>query len=198
MDFAEEFVEELLNKSQNPSLQYNTKVKEKTLLLDSKPKDVRGIKNRRKERKENLAKRKALSRKERREMGLDGIPAHISFDFLKPLHKLWYQYVMKLLDGNYLDLERLLKADLHGSLITVVQAKEPSSIGISGIAFRETENMFYIVTKEDLVKKVPKKDHVFTMAIEDFIFTFYGNHIATRPADKISKKFKSRSTIEMM
>jgi len=48
--------------------------------------------------------------------------------------------------------ERLLKADYHGSIITVTRAKCPSLVGASGIVLQETKNTLKIITKDDRLK----------------------------------------------
>ena len=48
--------------------------------------------------------------------------------------------------------EKLLKADFHGSCVTVQKSKCPSYIGVSGIVLQETRNMFKVITKDDQVK----------------------------------------------
>ena len=48
--------------------------------------------------------------------------------------------------------ERLLKADYHGSIITVTRAKCPSLVGACGIVLQETKNTLKIITKDDRLK----------------------------------------------
>lgn len=47
---------------------------------------------------------------------------------------------------------RLLKADLHGAVLTVIRSKCSGFVGVRGILLQETENMFNIVTATDQLK----------------------------------------------
>ncbi|KAF8885900.1 Rof/RNase P-like protein [Gymnopilus junonius] len=60
---------------------------------------------------------------------------------------------------------KLLKADYHGSIMTVTQAKNPCLVGLSGIVIHETENAFKVVTKQNKVKLLPKQNSIFTFAV---------------------------------
>ena len=45
-----------------------------------------------------------------------------SYELYIPLHNLWKEYVTELLGGNYTEkniCNKLIKADMHGALITV-------------------------------------------------------------------------------
>uniref|UniRef100_A0A7N9CWD8 Ribonuclease P protein subunit p29 n=1 Tax=Macaca fascicularis TaxID=9541 RepID=A0A7N9CWD8_MACFA len=52
---------------------------------------------------------------------------------------------------------KLLKADLHGAVISVTKSKCPSYVGITGILLQETKHIFKIITKEDRLKAC--RDH---------------------------------------
>ncbi|KAJ3317038.1 RNase P/RNase MRP complex subunit [Blyttiomyces sp. JEL0837] len=94
-------------------------------------------------------------------------------------------------------LSKVVKADYHGAVLTVTHAKTASDIGISGIMIKETENMFYVVKRDDKVKAIPKKSHIFAFEFGGLLFTLFGNHVKGRPADRIAKKFKPKATVQM-
>ncbi|KAJ8700811.1 RNase P/RNase MRP complex subunit [Pleurotus ostreatus] len=60
---------------------------------------------------------------------------------------------------------KLLKADFHGSIMTVKQSKNPCLIGLSGIVILESENAFKVITKDNRVKLIPKQNAIFTFAV---------------------------------
>ncbi|CCL99141.1 uncharacterized protein FIBRA_01156 [Fibroporia radiculosa] len=60
---------------------------------------------------------------------------------------------------------KLVKADFHGSLVTVRQSKNPCLVGLSGLVIHETENAFKIVTRKDQLKLIPKKNSIFVFAV---------------------------------
>lgn len=88
---------------------------------------------------------------------------------------------------------------IHSCLGTLVaQSKCPTLVGHSGIVIKDTEHMFFLVTKENQLKKVPKCNCVFTMPVgTERVFTLYGNQLRTRPADRATKKYKNRLTVEL-
>jgi len=60
---------------------------------------------------------------------------------------------------------KLVKADFHGSLLTVRQSKNPCLVGLSGIVIHETENAFKVITRKDQLKLIPKQNSIFTLAV---------------------------------
>ncbi|KAH9955899.1 Rof/RNase P-like protein [Russula dissimulans] len=60
---------------------------------------------------------------------------------------------------------KLVKADFHGSIVTVRRSKNPALVGVSGIVVQETENTFKVVTRKDKLKVLPKQGSVFVFAV---------------------------------
>ncbi|KZT68989.1 RNase P/MRP, p29 subunit [Daedalea quercina L-15889] len=105
------------------------------------------------------------------------------FRLFLPLHALWTGYMAELLalppapsgPNNQSIPEaipnsaamhaKLVKADFHGSIMTVRQSKNPCLVGLSGIVIHETENAFKIVTRKDQLKLVPKQNSIFAFAV---------------------------------
>ncbi|KAI8902385.1 Rof/RNase P-like protein [Globomyces pollinis-pini] len=208
--FTSDFVKgTLLQKNQNPNLQFDTKVKDKILQLDDRVTNFATLKSKRiQQQKKN--NRKLLYRKQRRELGLYDIPkesqkyhqlnVNVRWDLFVPLHQLWLGYMDNLLkDVTNLQniFAKLVKADFHGAIVTVTRSKCPSNIGIYGIIVKDTENMLYLITKGDEMKVIPKQNNVFSIAIRDKLFTLYGNQFCHRPADRASKKFKTKQTVDL-
>ncbi|KAJ7305573.1 Rof/RNase P-like protein [Mycena albidolilacea] len=170
------------------------------LLLDNAAKESR-------ERKERNAKKaKVREAKERkklgvlgrrqgttRELGLWGFDeSQAKFALFLPLHHLWMGYMSELLNlpqpssGAPRPLQgavihpKLLKADFHGSIITVHQSKNTAILGISGIVIHETEGTFKVVTTEDKLKVLPKQNSIFTFAVPAYS-TLPPRHTADAP-----------------
>jgi hypothetical protein len=53
--------------------------------------------------------------------------------------------------------ERVLKADYHGALLTVIRARSPTHVGQRGIIIQETQETFVVVTNTNAVKGQEKK-----------------------------------------
>ena len=139
-----------------PSLQYKTKVHEKTILLDDKPVDYGERKAARLEKKRKRAARKGLPRLVTREMFRKVPPEMVNWEMCLELHYLWKEYIVDLLDlkpdqHNYANLsainDKLTRCDFHGAVLNIIQSRVPTNIGKSGIVVKETENMFYLVTR---------------------------------------------------
>ncbi|XP_033754362.1 ribonuclease P protein subunit p29-like isoform X2 [Pecten maximus] len=120
-----------------------------------------------------------------------------------PLHHLWLEYMEELTNFNSFTpgrmtnvQQRLLKADLHGSLLTVQRSKCPSYVGVTGIILQETRNTFLLITKENKVKCIPKQHSVFTFMLGSYKFTIYGNNFRVRSSERAVRKFKSKATVD--
>ena len=49
---------------------------------------------------------------------------------------------------------KLSKADWHGSIVSVLRSRCPSYVGLTGILVRETEHMFFVITKANALKSM--------------------------------------------
>ncbi|KAG4089184.1 RNase P/MRP, p29 subunit [Neocallimastix lanati (nom. inval.)] len=174
---------------QQASQVYDTKIeKRKQVPLENFPLSDQQKEEKTKEKKirkllKRAGKKNLMSRRERKKSGMWEIPMEArKYELYKPLHQLWTQYMKELLGDNIptnnysVIYSKLLKADFHGSVITVVQSKCPSYIGKSGILLKETENTFNIITKNDRLLIIPKAHSVFTIHYDKFLFKIYGDN----------------------
>ena len=110
-----------------------------------------------------------------------------------PLNKLFNEYIKDTISTDE-DLSNLCKSDYHGCLFTVVSAKCESLIGITGICILETQYTFHLVTLQNELKIIPKKNVNFSFEInknnkiEQFVI--YGSQFQYRPADRATRKIK--------
>ncbi|KAJ6553873.1 Rof/RNase P-like protein [Mycena sp. CBHHK59/15] len=153
-----------------------------------------------------------------RELGLWGFDQSqaksVLVHALLPLHHLWMGYMSELLNlpqpssgpprppSGAAMHPKLLKADFHGSIMTVHQTKNISILGISGIVIHETERTFKVVTKENKLKVLPKHNSIFTSPADvldspHIRFELHGNQFCFRSADRAGRKFKAKETIEL-
>ncbi|XP_032086160.1 ribonuclease P protein subunit p29 [Thamnophis elegans] len=154
--------------------------------------------------KQRIKRRKGLSAKQRREMRLFEIaPEQQRYEIFIPLHELWKQYIKELCNGLKPDAQpqmiqtKLLKADFHGALVTVTKSKCPSYVGITGIIVQETKYVFKIVTKEDRLKVIPKRNNIFSLEMDGFVSYIYGSRIQFRASERSAKKFKGQGTMDL-
>lgn len=160
-----------------------------------------------KKKQKNVVKkrRNGLSSKDRKRLKLFDIKKeHQTYAKYLPMHRLWKQYIADVLDVNKMTdsnipavQEKLLKADFHGSCLTVQRSKCPSYVGVSGIVLQETRNMFKVITKDDQVKCIPKMNSVFALEIGSYMFSIHGNQFRVRSAERCTRKFKLKGTIEL-
>ncbi|KAJ7447317.1 Rof/RNase P-like protein [Mycena galericulata] len=128
-----------------------------------------------------------------RELGLWGFDeSQAKFALFLPLHHLWLGYMSELLNLPQPGLSaprlpsaaamhpKLLKADFHGSIITVHKSKNTAILGISGIVILETEGTFKVVTKANKLKVLPKQNSIFTFAVPVYS-TLPATHNASAP-----------------
>lgn len=117
----------------------------------------------------------------------------LKFSDFADIHGEWLKYFGANFAGRRLD-KSVLKADYHGSLLTVWSADNPTMVGTSGIVALETRNTFQLVTVEDKFVVLPKKGTVFRFIFAEKIYTLFGEGMRTRPAWR-GKKPKIKRTL---
>jgi len=187
--FVPGYVKSRLQKSSNidPESVYNTRVRDRQIILDNPPRDSR-LKKAREEKKARRQKdlhRKKLGVIGRKEAELKGVwkleESQAKYERFLPLHALWRSYMSELLNlpqkpanpssANHVMPNssamhaKLVKADYHGAIVSVKKSKHPCLVGLSGIVYHETENAFKIVTPANAVKLIPKQNSIFTFRV---------------------------------
>ncbi|KAK2914046.1 hypothetical protein Q8A67_002445 [Cirrhinus molitorella] len=157
-----------------------------------------------KKKKEKIRKAKGLNAKERRKLKIFQLkPEHQKYELFLPLHELWKKYIVDLCNGLKPESnpqtiqQKLLKADFHGAVLTVVRSKCPSYVGLTGILVQELKHIFKIITKEDKLKVIPKRNSVFSVEIGNFVTHIYGSKFELRSSERSAKKFKVKGTIDL-
>ncbi|XP_066438602.1 ribonuclease P protein subunit p29 [Eleutherodactylus coqui] len=155
-------------------------------------------------RKRKKHKAKGFTAKKRRELKLFKLNPDLQrYDTSLPLHELWKQYIRDLCQGLRPDAQpqmiqnKMLKADLHGALVTVFKSKCPSYVGLTGIVLQESKHVLKIITKDDKLKVVPKLNCVFSVEIDGFISYIYGSKLQMRASERSAKKFKAKGSIDL-
>ena len=119
------------------------------------------------------------------------------YDYL-PLYELWKQYVTDLCGGNFSRLGSiLLRADLHGAYIAVHKAKCHTYQGMSGIILQESRHTFKIVTPNNTIKTLLKKDSSFLIKIGDVVVELYGQHFLFKPSQRTKERFREKDKVNM-
>ncbi|KAK7462736.1 RNase P/RNase MRP complex subunit [Stygiomarasmius scandens] len=216
------FVTSSASQSSDPAKIYAERVRGRKILLENPAKASRRSKEkeekqkRRKEAKEKREKNKfILKRKEAKVKGIWRLEKEQArFELFVPLHHLWMGYMSELMGlpqsssvSGVPTLKdapsavgmhpKLVKADFHGSILTVKQSKCPSLVGLSGIVIHETENTFRIVTRDNKEKLLPKQNTIFTFAIPLFS-TLPSTHTPETPLPMINSQSESIPTTTVL
>lgn len=154
--------------------------------------------------------KRPLTAREKRDLGLYRLPRKgLKYSSFESLHQLWLGYMTELLDlatleaGGWspnlceetrqLQLQmRVCRADLTGALVTLASAACPSMVGVSGLVVMETKNTLQIIMKDNKLRLIPKSGSSFSFQVGGYNFTLPGSSIASKPAERITKKLKNK------
>lgn len=121
------------------------------------------------------------------------------------LYKLWKSHAKAQLSSlpNNLDIssqsefQRVIsKMEFQGSKIHVVSSKCPTMVNHSGIILLETRETFKIISKDNQIRMLPKRDSVFLLKIGNLTVKIFGKHLTIRPAERSIKKIKNFMDIQ--
>ncbi|KAI5990251.1 RNase P subunit p29-like protein [Pisolithus albus] len=200
----------------DPAGLYNARIKGRHVPLANPVKD-RPAKSASKKSSGKTSVTKALIRDRTRKGGWRLEKEVERFDLFVPLHRLWMGYMSELLGlslpsspehasripNSASMYPKLVKADLHGSLLSVRQSRNPCLVGLSGIVLYESENAFRVITKTNQVKRtscltllkstfypthsylvIPKQNTIFVLAIPAYsTLDTTPNPSTSKPAD---------------
>ncbi|KAI0748027.1 RNase P/MRP, p29 subunit [Daedaleopsis nitida] len=242
--FIPTYVKRSVTRSSDPAQAYASRVQGRQILLENPARESKAKKEREEKRARRASERArkatgSSSKNESRKRGTWKLrKEETKFDLYLPLHSLWLGYMSELLSlipqpaapsadpasampGAAGMHAKLIKADFHGSIVTVRQSKNPCLVGLSGIVIHETENAFKVITRKDELKMLPKQNSIFVFAIPLYAtpalppapsttgssktildmphieFELYGNHFCYRAAERAGRKFKHKETIEL-
>jgi len=158
--------------------------------------------------------KKALTAREKRDLGLDRLPkVGLVYSKFEGLHALWTEYMANLLNiqqlkdskwvpGNFEDPKfkglqmKICRADLHGAMIKVERADCPSHVGRQGICLMETKHTFQIISTDNKLRMMPKRGSSFSVEVDGYKFSFPGSTMLARPADRATKRPKVKMPLD--
>ena len=121
------------------------------------------------------------------------------FDYgnLLSMNKMWQEYITELMNNTNKEeiiLNKILKADLHGAILTVIKSTNVNNIGIEGIVLFESKRTFNILNKKNEVKTVLKQGSVFEIYIDynNSKIIIYGDNFIFKSAERTKIKFKPK------
>ncbi|KAF9116957.1 RNase P/RNase MRP complex subunit [Mortierella sp. AM989] len=161
--FVTKYVEDAVMEGFEADKVYSTKVKNKVFMLDNPAKDQTEVKVKQKNRR-RANKSKALTAKEKRALNVYSIPIESrKYELFLPLHELWKGYMEELFGSTnpVAFTQKLLKADFHGALITVIpKVNNVFTIHIRGSVFTIHGNQFRYRASQRSSKKFKSKPTV--------------------------------------
>ena len=121
----------------------------------------------------------------------------MEYDSLLSMNQLWQDYITELLNNSNNEetiLGKMLKADLHGAILTVVNSTNKNNIGISGIVLFESRRTFNLLNKKNEVKTILKNGCVFETEIKNngMKIRIYGDNFIYKSAERTKIKFKPK------
>ena len=115
---------------------------------------------------------------------------------LLSMNQLWKEYITELMNNSNNEetiLNKMLKADLHGAILTVVNSTNKNNIGISGIVIFESRRTFNILNKKNEIKTILKNGCIFETEINNGMkILIYGDNFIYKSAERTKIKFKPK------
>ena len=120
----------------------------------------------------------------------------MDYDTLLSMNQLWQDYITELMNNSNNEeniLSKILKADLHGAILTVINSTNKNNIGISGIVIFESKRTFNLLNNKNEVKTILKNGCVFETEINNGIkIQIYGDNFLYKSAERTKIKFKPK------
>jgi RNase P/RNase MRP subunit p29 len=114
------------------------------------------------------------------------------------MYTLWSSYIKSLLNNATQPdtiYNKILKADLHGSIIQVIESKNSNQVGIEGIVLLETKRAFVIITKANKVKVILKKGSRFRLDLQYTAVKIIGDNFMYKAVERTKAKYKNKYII---
>ena len=121
----------------------------------------------------------------------------MDYDTLLSMNQLWQDYITELMNNSNNEeniLSKILKADLHGAILTVINSTNKNNIGISGIVLFESRRTFNLLNKKNEIKTILKNGCVFETEIKynGMKIIIYGDNFIYKSAERTKIKFKPK------
>ena len=140
----------------------------------------------------------------------------LTYEQMKGMNNMWKQYIKILLDQSIewakKDLtvsvlekvregvcQHLVKADLNGVLIEVVNANNKQLIGIKGIVAKETKRAFVIISEDEKQRTILKEKTVFKVPLpyDNFCVNLWGDMLLHKGYERTKAGFKERGSLSL-
>ena len=121
----------------------------------------------------------------------------LNYEELLSMNKLWQDYIKDLMNNSNNEeniLSKMLKADLHGAILTVINSTNKNNIGINGIVLFESRRTFNLLNKKNEIKTILKNGNIFETEINynGMKINIYGDNFIYKSAERTKIKFKPK------
>ena len=121
----------------------------------------------------------------------------LNYEDLLSMNKLWQDYIKDLMNNSNNEeniLSKMLKADLHGAILTVINSTNKNNIGINGIVLFESRRTFNLLNKKNEIKTILKNGNIFETEINynGMKINIYGDNFIYKSAERTKIKFKPK------
>ena len=119
------------------------------------------------------------------------------YNDLLSMNQLWQDYIKDLMNNSNNEeniLSKMLKADFHGAILTVMNSTNKNNIGINGIVLFESRRTFNLLNKKNEIKTLLKNGCVFQTDIKynGMKILIYGDNFIYKSAERTKIKFKPK------
>ena len=126
----------------------------------------------------------------------------MNYEDLLGLNKMWQEYITELMNNTNNEetiLSKMLKADLHGAILTVKNSTNKNNIGISGIVLFESRRTFNILTNKNEIKTILKQGCIFETLLQfnNMKILIYGENFIYKSSERTKIKFKAKYYFNM-
>ncbi|TNV76955.1 hypothetical protein FGO68_gene15655 [Halteria grandinella] len=134
----------------------------------------------------------------------------LQYETITKLNKLWNEYIATLLGKD--DPQnpshiasicgKIVKADLCGAEVTVSNAKNDTTIGLTGIVVRESVRCLFIINEQNEVKNLIKAGTVFEVKVKSgegkvFGIRIWGDNIIHLGSERTKVRFKQKFALDL-
>lgn len=91
----------------------------------------------------------------------------------------------------------LHKSDFHGAKLKVSSSKCASLVGHQGIVLMDSKGTFSVISKDNVLRVIPKSASMLEFKWRKVRFTVYGKHLCYRSAERSTKKVKTLELCEL-
>ena len=92
---------------------------------------------------------------------------------------------------------KIVKSDLTGADVKVVEAKNPTLKGVGGLVVRESVRCLFVITPENEVKNLVKAGCVFEVSLPNCTVRIWGDNIIHLGSERTKVKFKERFQLDL-